>query len=136
MKKIIFAAVFITALVGAFFVIFIPGEITRDDILKDLETNCSAFTKVGEYFIQHDEITPGYIYNNDAPKYKEIESEIKKSLGKDFLCLKVSADHREIIFETSACDPDNHRLIYSPYDKPKSVSGSETTKFGTWYIKM
>lgn len=137
MKKIIISAVVITSLLGAFFFLFIPGKITKDDILKDLEKSKDAFEKVGEYFVHHDEVREPYIYVDDAGRYKEIESDIKKSLDEDFLCVQISSDHREITFHTSSQgSSDDHRLVYSPFEKPKSVAGAETTKFGKWYIKM
>lgn len=137
MKKIIITAVFITALVGAFFFIFTPGEVTRDDIIKDLEKQNTAFSKVGDYFVSHDEVEASYIYTQDAQKYDEVKNEIKKTLDEDFLYLQISSDHREVIFGTASQeDPSNHKLIYSPYDKPKSVSNAETTQYSGWYIKM
>ena len=137
MKKIIITAVFITSLIGAFFFLFIPGDLTKEDMLQDLEKSKEAFEKVGDYLVHHDEVKAPYIYVEDAGSFKEIESDIKKALGEDFLCIQVSDDHREITFHTSSQNnSDDHRLVYSPFDRPKSLADAETTKFGKWYIKM
>ena len=137
MKKIIFAAVFITALVGAYFLLFIPHEIKKEDILDDLNKNQSAFEKVGEYFIKHDELNPKFVYEQDAVSYGEIKDDIKTVLGEDFLYIGVDDEHKEIVFGTASQEQaENHKLIYSPYDKPKSEPTAEMTKKGGWYIKM
>jgi hypothetical protein len=49
----------------------------------------------------------------------------------------VSEDRREVEFGTSSKgSSNNHKLIYSPYDRPKSEPTAEMTKYSGWYIKM
>jgi hypothetical protein len=66
-----------------------------------------------------------------------ISKDIKKVLDKDFLYIGVSDDRREVEFGTSSKgSSNNHKLIYSPYDRPKSEPTAEMTKYSGWYIKM
>ncbi len=137
MKKIIIAAVFIAAFVGAFFFIFSPHDMTKDDITKAFEEHRSSYNKVGEYFTKHTDIDPKYIYEQDASNYPEIKDAIKNTLENGFLYIGVSSDHKEISFGTSSqSESDNHKLIYSPYGKPSSEPDAETIKNSAWYIKM
>lgn len=137
MKKIIIAALFITALAGAYFFLFIPGEIKKDDLLDDLDKKQSAFESVGDYFIHHEELDPKYVYEQDAASFGEISSDIKKVLDDHFLYISIDRANREIVFGTASQEqPDDHKLIYSPFNKPKGVANAEMTKKGGWYIKM
>ena len=135
MGKILIGAGVIAGLLAVFFFVFLPHDMTKDDMLKYLDSNKSAYDNVGEYFRSHTEGGENVIYEQDAYKYKDIESVIKKALDNGFLYIKVSNDHKEITFGTSSAS-DDHRLIYSPYGAPQSRTDAETTKFRGWYIDM
>ena len=137
MKKIIIGAVFITGILAAFFFVFLPHDMTRDDIINELEKNKSAYQTVAEYFVNHRDVTAPYIYTQDASEFAEIQENIKKTLDSGFLYIGIKNEHKEIVFGTSSQGSgDDHMLIYSPYSKPTCVSGAEQTKVGGWYIKM
>lgn len=73
----------------------------------------------------------------DADNFTVISKDIKNVLDKDFLYIGVSDDRREVEFGTSSKgSSNNHKLIYSPYDRPKSEPTAEMTKYSGWYIKM
>ncbi len=137
MKKIIIAAVLISVITAAFFILFTPHDMSKNEMLKAFEENKSSYENVGEYFRTHTDSDPKYVYSQEAGNYAEIKDSIEKSLENGFLYIGVSSDHREITFGTaSQGTPDDHKLLYSPYDKPKSEPNAEMTKYGGWYIKM
>jgi len=137
MAKILVAGALIAGLIAAFFFIFMPHEMTKEDIVKSLDEKTAAYSKVAEYFADHDELDPKYVYEQDAYKYKEIESDIKKTLDDGFLYIKVSGDHREIVFGTTTDSGSaDHKLIYSPYGEPKNKPDAQVTKHDFWYIDM
>ena len=137
MAKILIAGTFIAGLIAAFFFIFMPHEMTKEDIVKSLDDKKAAYEKVGEYFRTHEELDPKYVYEQDAYKYKEIEGEIKKTLGDGFLYINVSSDHKEIVFGTTTdSGAANHKLIYSVYGAPKNEPDAQKTKHNFWYIDM
>lgn len=137
MKKILIAALFITAFGGIAFYFLLPRELTKNDMLDALTNKQSSYKAVGDYFIRHTDTDPRYVFDQDAGNYPEIEKAIKKSLEDGFIYIGVSSDHREITFGTASQGTSkDHKLIYSPYGKPSSAPDAELTKFGGWYIKM
>ena len=50
MAKILVAGTFIAGLIAAFFFIFMPHEMTKEDIVKSLDDKKAAYEKVAEYF--------------------------------------------------------------------------------------
>lgn len=137
MKKIIISAVLIAGIVAAFFYFFVPKDSTKEDLIKDLESKKASFENVGKYFTKHTELTRNFVYIQDSAQYPEIKEDIKKVLDKDFLYIGFDDDHKEVVFGTaSQSTSDDHKLIYSPFDKPKSEPDAQVTKYGVWYTKM
>lgn len=136
MKNVVIIGLVISALAAAFFILFTPHEMSKDEMLEAFEKNKSAYENVGNYFVDHSELNPNTLYEQDASKYPEIKDDIKKALDNGFLYIKVSDDHREIAFGTDSRSDEDHRIIYSPYDSPKHYKDAEVTKHGTWYIQM
>ena len=137
MKQMLFTAILIAAIAGAAFYFFVPKESTQEDMLGDLKKSQSSFTAVADYFIKYTEQDAKYIYVQDADNFTVISKDIKNVLDKDFLYIGLSEDRREVEFGTSSKgSSNNHKLIYSPYDRPKSESTAEMTKYSGWYIKM